>query len=219
MGQSTANLRANQLEHRFAVPVMLAALLSVPAVPLALWGTHWWSQLGSVVNTIAGVVLWAEWILLIVLADNRLEWLRRHKWSTLVVALTIPAVIFTIGPAQALRLVRVIATLRLVRLTRIVEAGSVLGRRLALTSTARSVLLAASGLLAAALAGLVLADPDSDSRRLLTSAAERMDVSWPVLLCGGLLLAAVAVAGYRWFRRHRPAPPTEATENSDTDQR
>lgn len=195
-----ANLRSSQLEQKLAIPVLVAALLSIPAVPLALWGEGRVADIGTMVNQLAGLVLWVEWILLIVLAENRLKWLREHKWSTLVVLLTIPAVLLLVGPAQALRLVRVIATLRVVRLTRIVEAGSVLGRRLALTGTARTALLTTSTLIAGTLAAFVLADPESDGRRLLAAAADRAGVPWPVLLCGTLLLAAIALGGYVWFR-------------------
>ncbi|MGW5878196.1 hypothetical protein ACWFMI_16785 [Nocardiopsis terrae] len=42
---------------------------------------------------------------------------------------TLPAVVFALGPAQVLRLVRIAGTLRLVRVSRIVEAGGALHRR------------------------------------------------------------------------------------------
>ncbi|RNL82116.1 metal-sensitive transcriptional repressor family protein [Halostreptopolyspora alba] len=215
MEEPSASSRSSQLERKLAVPVLLAALASIPAVPLALWGEGPVGTVGTVVNRVAGLVLWVEWLLLIVLAEERLEWLRQHKWSTLVVLLTIPAVLFMVGPAQALRLVHVVATLRLVHLTRLVKVGRVLGRWLALSDTARITLLATSALAAGTLAMFVLADPESDSRRLLLTAVDRVGLPWPVLLCGALLLGTIAAAfGYVWFRR-RGSPETR--DGSETD--
>lgn len=92
-------------QRRLALPVLISAIASVPAVLLTVWGDGMWTRIGSWTNVAAGVVLWAEWILLIVFAEDKLQWPRTNRWSTLVEAMSLPAVVFTLGPAQLLLLI------------------------------------------------------------------------------------------------------------------
>lgn len=144
---STESPLAVRVERRLAVPVMVAAVLSVPAVFMAVWGDGVVADIGVVVNWTAGGILWCEWLVLMILAEDRLDWMRRHKWTITVATLTIPAAIFTLGPVQLLRLVFVVASLRVLQVRRIISAGRVLARRLGLDGWRRIVLLVATGVL------------------------------------------------------------------------
>jgi CsoR family transcriptional regulator, copper-sensing transcriptional repressor len=190
-----ANSRARVLERRLALPVLACAVVSVPAVFLDMWGGGRWAELGNRVNWLAGLVLWAEWILLIALAEDKLGWLRTHKWSTFVAAVTLPAVVFALGPVQVLRLARTAGTLRVLRVTRIIEAGGVLRRRMGLTGTRGKVVAAATTFLSAVFVTAILINPDSPSRHFLSGLPDRFE-PWQVLLALGLLGAATALILY-----------------------
>ncbi|WP_017581549.1 hypothetical protein [Nocardiopsis valliformis] len=196
------NSRARTLERRLALPVLICAVVSVPAVFLGMWGDGWWAEFGHRVNWLAGLVLWVEWILLIALAENKLGWLRTHKWSTFVAAVTLPAVFFALGPTQVLRLLRVAGTLRLLRVTRIIEAGGVLRRRMGMTGRGGTVVAVATTVLSAVFVTAVLADPTSTSRRYAESLLESVGV-WPVALAAVLLSGATAVVVVHRWRRAR----------------
>ncbi|MEU3016829.1 metal-sensitive transcriptional repressor family protein [Nocardiopsis sp. NPDC007018] len=203
---SEENGLARALERRLALPVLVCASASVPAVFLDMWGQGRWAEFGHRVNWLAGLVLWAEWILLVALARNRLDWLRTHRWSTFVAALTLPAVVFALGPAQVLRLVRAAATLRLLRVTRIAEAGGVLRRRLGLTGTRATVVAAATTVLCAVFVAAVLSDPDSASRRYADALLSGLG-PWPVVTAAAVVTASLAFVLVRRRRAARTAGP------------
>lgn len=203
------NGHARALERRLALPVLVCAVVSVPAVFLGMWGEGPWAEIGHRVNWLAGLVLWAEWILLIALAENKIGWLRTHKWSTFVAAVTLPAVVFALGPAQVLRLARTAGTLRLLRVTRIIEAGGVLRRRMGLTGTRGTVVAVATTVLSAVFVTAILLNPDSASRRFLTGLPENFEL-WQVALTLGLVGAATALILYL---RRRGADGTDSASD------
>ncbi|KOX23875.1 hypothetical protein [Nocardiopsis sp. NRRL B-16309] len=212
-----SNLRSTALERRLAVPVLLAAVVSVPALFLGVWGEGFWATAGDRINWAAGIVLWGEWILLIALADNKRAWLRTHWWATVIAAVTVPAVIFALGPAQILRLVRAFGALPLLRVTRIIEAGGVLRRRMGLTGRLGRAVAAATTLLAAVFVTAVMADPASASRGYVEEAIAFLG-PWPTALAVAVTAAATAVVlGYRWRRvravraRTGPAHPPQSS--------
>ena len=158
---STESPLAVRVERRLAVPVMVAAILSVPAVFMAVWGDGVVADIGVVVNWTAGGVLWCEWLVLMILAEDRLDWMRRHKWTIAVAALTVPAAIFTLGPVQLLRLVFVVASLRVLQVRRIISAGRILARRLGLDGWRRITLLGATGVLGSLFLIAILLTPNA----------------------------------------------------------
>ncbi|GHC91316.1 hypothetical protein GCM10007079_38520 [Nocardiopsis terrae] len=111
---------------------------------------------------------------------------------------TLPAVVFALGPAQVLRLVRVAGTLWLVRVSRTVEAGGVLRRRMGLTGTRGAVVAAATTALSVVFAGVILLDPDSPGRRFLADLPENFGTRQVLL---SLALAAAATALTLYLRR------------------
>ncbi len=152
---------AARVERRLALPVMMAAVMSVPAVFMVVWGEGAVADVGLVTNWTAGAVLWCEWLVLLVLAEDRLDWMRRHKWTIAVAALTIPAAIFTLGPVQLLRLVYVVAGLRILSVRRIISAGKVLARRLNLVGWQRIVLLCVTSAIVALFLSVLLLAPNA----------------------------------------------------------
>lgn len=173
-GDRTAgrNARAAQVEQRFTVPVVAAALAAVPATFLTmLEGTA--ATVGAALNYATLAVLAAESAVLFFLAGDRLAWLRRHKLPVGVTLATIPAVLLALGPVQILRLlrfVRVLGALRIVRVRRIVKAGRILRERAGLEGVAARAAAWTATALAAVFVALVLADPSSTTRRFLESA-------------------------------------------------
>lgn len=153
-------------EQRLALPVIIAALASVPAVFLTLLDRPY-ETVGNVVNWLSGAVLVAETAVLFFVSRDKWEWIRQHKWLLLLTVGIILAVVLAIGPVQLLRLLRVVGALRLVRAGRIVKAARIMRERLGLTGQWSNVSSAAAALLVAAFVGVVLADPTSRSRRLL----------------------------------------------------
>ncbi|RKS04664.1 hypothetical protein DFP74_0224 [Nocardiopsis sp. Huas11] len=194
------NRRSTALERRLAVPVLVAAVVSVPALFLGVWGEGAWATAGERINWAAGIVLWAEWIMLIALADNKREWLRTHWWATAIALVTVPAVLFALGPAQVLRLVSTFKALPVLRVTRIIEAGGILRRRMGLTGRRGRAAAVATTVLAAAFVTAVLADPDSAGRGHLEEAIAFLGL-WPTALAVAITVAATAVVLlYRWRR-------------------
>jgi CsoR family transcriptional regulator, copper-sensing transcriptional repressor len=153
-------------EQRLALPVILAALASVPAVFLTLLDSPY-DTVGNVVNWLSGAVLVAETVVLFAVSRDKREWIRRHKWLLLLTVAVIFGVVFAIGPVQLLRLLRVFGALRLVRAGRIVKAARIMRDKFGLTGQWSKVAYAAAALLVAAFVGVVLADPTSRSRELL----------------------------------------------------
>jgi hypothetical protein len=153
-------------EQRLALPVIIAAVASVPAVFLTLLDSPY-ETVGNVVNWLSGAVLVAETLVLFAVSRDKWEWIWRHKWLLLLTVVVVLGVVLAIGPVQLLRLLRVVGALRLVRAGRIVKAARIMRDKLGLTGQWSKVWSAAAALLVAAFVGVVLADPTSRSRQLL----------------------------------------------------
>jgi CsoR family transcriptional regulator, copper-sensing transcriptional repressor len=158
--------REERWQSRLAVPVLVAALASIPAMFLSIaegvWGTT-----GRVVDFASGAVLVAEAVILFVVAENRRAWVRGHLGLIALTVLVVVAVVFAVGPVQVLRLLRTIGALRILRAGRIVKAARAVRGRLGFTGSFSHVFSVAAGLLVAVFVGVVLADPTSASRSLL----------------------------------------------------
>jgi CsoR family transcriptional regulator, copper-sensing transcriptional repressor len=184
---SSTRDRAAVAEERFAVPVILAALASIPAMFLTMVDGPA-ATLGSALNYASLAVLTAETAILLVLAGDRLEWLRRHSLIVGVAVVSVPAVIFAVGPVQVLRLARFVGALRVVRVRRILKAGAVLRRRAGWTDWRLRILTVVISLLSAGFVAMVLADPTSQSRRVVDGTLDRFGI-------GSVILAGVILAG------------------------
>lgn len=184
---------AARWERRLALPVVLAAAVSVPAVFLTVFGHERVALAGTLLNWASLAVFTAEAAVLFVLTGNRLDWVRQHRWTLAITAVAVPAVALTVAPVQVLRLIQFIGAVRVLRAGRIIKAGRVLARRSGWTGRWRYLPILVGSVLAAVLVAAVLADPSSTTRQLLT---EYMG-DWPwvvlVLLAGAVLASATFI--------------------------
>ncbi len=182
--------RAERLQERLAIPVLIAALASVPAVFLTLFDDPA-ESIGSVINTLSGAVLIAEAVVLLAVSENRLQWLRDNLWLVGLALLMIPAIIFAVGPVQLLRLVRLVGALRIIRVRRILKAGKIVRRRAGLDQLWQRAISVGISLLVAGFVAVVLADPTSQSRQLME---DMLGLSGPVpAIVAGVLLGGATL--------------------------
>jgi hypothetical protein len=201
-----ASTRERRWEERFAVPVLVAALASVPAVFLTLLDGGL-ETVGNVVNWASGAVLVAETVVLFAVSDRKGSWLREHVWLVLLTVAVVVAVVLAIGPVQLLRLLRVFGALRIVRAGRIVKAARILRRRAGLTGWWTRVAAVGAGVLVAAFVAVVLADPTSRTRQLLEQWVG--DVDGLVLVVLALLAGALLAGATYVVMRQRQAERRE----------
>lgn len=110
--EDTAEERA--IEERLKTPVLLAALLTIPAVAISEAHPGGWLELVAVIlNWGTWLVFLAEFVLLLRAAPDKRQWLRHHPLELVIVFLTPPVL-----PPQ-LQALRVFRLLRLVRLVRL----------------------------------------------------------------------------------------------------
>jgi hypothetical protein len=198
---------AEQWERRLSVPVTVAALLSIPALFLAVFADGPLRLVGQILTWASLGVLTGETMLLLILSGHRWSWLRRHWWAVLVLVLAIPAVVLALAPAQALRLLQVLwqlGRLQILRVRTIARAGRVLARRIGLTRGWRYVVGVGGSLLAVGFVALVLIDPTASAQReRVLSELLAWSPPAPVLVLIAVLVLAGAVAGWAWLRwRH-----------------
>lgn len=111
--------RSERWEHRFELPVVVAALATIPLLVLE----H--QPLGDPGRTLVRIGDWIVWavfaleaLVLLSLAPSRRRWLVGHPFDVAIVLLTIPIIP---GAVQALRVLRLLRLLRLARLGPIVR--------------------------------------------------------------------------------------------------
>jgi hypothetical protein len=108
------NPRAKQIERRLAVPLLLAALLTIPAIAIEQSSAGQpWDTLASVLDWIVWVAFLTEAALMLRAVDEPWHWLRDHPLEVAIVVLTPP---FLPASMQAARVFRLLRLLRLVRL-------------------------------------------------------------------------------------------------------
>jgi CsoR family transcriptional regulator, copper-sensing transcriptional repressor len=195
--------RAERWESKLAIPVLVAALASVPAVFLTLLDEPF-DTVGTVVNWASGAVLVAETVVLYAVSSDRKQWVKDHKWLILLTAIVVPAVILAVGPFQLLRLLRVFGALRIVRAGRIIKAARILREKMGLDAWWSRIATVVAGLLVAAFVGVVLADPSSQSREMLEDLiGEELDtwVAVVLALVAGAILAGATLIVFRYNRQ------------------
>lgn len=129
--------RADRLARRLEKPLLVAALLTIPALVLDESTSHPWSDAAPFLNWVIWVTFAAEAGLMMYVVESPGRWLRDHPLEVAIVVLTPP---FLPAGLQAARVFRLLRLLRLLRLT-------VLIRRLLSTEGVRD---------AAVLAGLTV---------------------------------------------------------------
>lgn len=177
--------REEHWQDRLAVPVLVAALASIPAMFLTT-AEGAVGLAGHAIDILSGAVLVAETLILLLVAEDKRRWVRGHLGLLALTGAVVVAIVFALGPVQVLRLVRTVGALRILRAGRIVKAARALGARHGLNGWLAQVLAVGAGLLVAVFVGVVLADPTSRSRDLLSAVVG--DVSTTVVV----VLSAVA---------------------------
>lgn len=179
--------RAEALSERLALPVVLAAVVSVPAVFLTLAeGTA--GQVGAALNWLSMLVIVGESVLLMVVSGDIARWVREHLWLVALALLAVPAVALAVGPVQLLRLVFTIGTLRVLRVGRIIRAGRIIHARTDVRAHHKRWIIAVLTVFAAVFVAVTLSDPTGEVRRAAQWTLGRFGVVPPVL--AGLVLAA-----------------------------
>ncbi|MGY1722782.1 hypothetical protein [Blastococcus sp. SYSU DS0533] len=189
-----AKTREERWQERLALPVLVAALASIPAMFLTVAeGTL--GTAGHVVDVVSGLVLVAETVILLVVAEDKRAWIRGHLGLLALTAAVVVAVVFALGPVQVLRLVRTVGALRILRAGRIVRAARSVSDRMGFNGRLAHVAAAGAGVLVAVFVGVVLADPTSRSRDLLTAVLG--DVGAPaIVVLSGVAGLVLGVATY-----------------------
>jgi voltage-gated potassium channel len=113
------NERAERLAARLELPVLVAALLTIPAILVEE------SSFGGPWEGIARVLDWAIWLAfageaaaMLAVVDDRRRWLREHPLDLAIVVLTPPFLPAALQAARVFRLLRVLRLLKLATLAR-----------------------------------------------------------------------------------------------------
>ncbi|MEI4274181.1 hypothetical protein TEK04_20850 [Klenkia sp. LSe6-5] len=156
--------REQRVQERLALPVLVAALVSVPAVFLT-FADGALGTTGRVLDWASGAVLLAETVTLLVVAEDKKAWVRGHRGLLALTGVVVVGVVLALGPVQVFRLVRSVGALRVLRARRVVTAA----RQLAARTGGRllQALTVSAGMVVAVFVALVLSDPTSQSRSIL----------------------------------------------------
>lgn len=168
------------------MPVLVAALVSIPAVFLTFLSGPW-ADAGRVINALSGLVLVGETLILLLVTPDKVAWLKRHLWLVVLTILIVLGVIFALGPVQLFRLIRLIGALRILRTGRIIKAGRLLSGHIE-GAWNRFAALGVS-ILVAIFVAATLADPSSTVRGLLRDVLP-FQFGPIAIIASGLVLAA-----------------------------
>ncbi len=203
--------REERWQDRLALPVLVAALASIPAMFLTVAdgvvGTA-----GHLIDIASGAVLVAETVILLVVAESKRAWIRGHLGLIALTLAVVVAIVFALGPVQILRLVRTVGALRILRAGRIVKAARSVGDRMGFSGRLAHVVSAGAGLLVAVFVGVVLADPTSRSRDLLTWVLG--DVGTPAIVVLSAV-AGVVLGGATYLLARDPGSDVDADPDAD----
>ncbi|CAA9534989.1 MAG: hypothetical protein AVDCRST_MAG85-4022 [uncultured Solirubrobacteraceae bacterium] len=113
--------RARRIEERFEWPMIVAALLVIPA--LVIEGSDFgdpWPLIGDVLNWTIWLAFLLELVVMLRVVPDRGRWLRDHPLEVAVVLLTPPFLPASLQAARVFRLLRVIRLLALASRLRLV---------------------------------------------------------------------------------------------------
>jgi voltage-gated potassium channel len=111
--------RDTQAEHvtaRFRLPVLIAALLTLPATIIEeAHRNPPWPAIATAFNWAIWLVFLAELVAVLLVARSRKRWLRTHPLELVIVALTPPALFTLAQPVRLLRLVQLVRMAPLIK--------------------------------------------------------------------------------------------------------
>lgn len=121
MELTAAEVRVARVEGAFHGPLLVAAVLSIPATILqAAHVNEPWGAIGTGLNWLIWLAFLAELVTMLVVVPSRGRYLRTHPLDLAIVVLTPPFLLQAIQGVRMLRLLRVLRLLRLAPLARVV---------------------------------------------------------------------------------------------------
>lgn len=113
------NARAGALERRLERPLLVAALLTIPAIAIEQSDAgEPWDTFATVLNWIIWTAFLLEAVLMLRAVDDRWRWIRDHPLEVAIVLLTPP---FLPASMQAARIFRLFRLLRLLKLAKLIR--------------------------------------------------------------------------------------------------
>lgn len=172
-----------------AWPVLIAAIVSVPAVFLTLLDEPF-ELIGHIALYLATAVLIFETVVFFLVSPKKIDWVLRNWWLIGLTAAAVLAVIFSIGPMQLFRLVRSVGALRVLRAKQVAKAGESLAKKSKTQWRQRLGKILAT-VVVGAFVVLALAVPESEARSTLENFVGEDGV--PVAAAAAGLLTMVAM--------------------------
>jgi voltage-gated potassium channel len=111
--------RSERIERQLELPLLVAALLTIPALAIEL------SHAGNTLGTVATVLNWTIWLaflaealIMVSVVPDRRRWLRDHPLDVAIVIFTPPFLPASLQVARVFRLLRLLRLVKLAALTR-----------------------------------------------------------------------------------------------------
>jgi hypothetical protein len=115
----SVNPRAEAMERRLEWPLLIAALLTIPAIAIEQSSVEEpWDTIATVLNWIIWLAFLTEAVLMLQVVDDRGRWLRDHPLDLAIVVLTPPFLPASLQAARVFRLLRLVRLLKLAVLSR-----------------------------------------------------------------------------------------------------
>ncbi|WP_147106112.1 hypothetical protein [Nesterenkonia populi] len=214
ISQDRAEELNERWERRLAWPVLIAAIVSVPATFLTLLDEPW-EMIGHIGLYATSVVLVAEVLIFFLISPKKIEWVRENKWLIGLTILTIIAVVFSIGPMQILRVVRSVGALRVLRAKQVATAGEKLGKD-GRSKWRRIFGKVLATVIVAVFVFIAFVDPDSEARQFIEGFVGEEGATIGAFIAGFLTLGGM----YLLVRdpKSKDDEEEESKEGSDSQQ-
>jgi voltage-gated potassium channel len=112
--------RSSRIAKRFELPLVVAAVLTLPVTILQLLPAgDPWRTIADVLNWAIWIVFLAELVVMLSVVPSKGRWLREHPLEVAIVVLTPP---FLINAVQSIRVLRLLRLARFLRLAPLVRA-------------------------------------------------------------------------------------------------
>ncbi|GAA4479365.1 hypothetical protein GCM10023190_22270 [Enteractinococcus fodinae] len=199
-------------EKRLAWPVLIAAILSVPAVFLTLFDEPL-EMIGHILLYLTTAVLVIETTIFFLISPKKIDWVRRNWWLIGLTIATILAVIFSIGPMQLFRTVRSVGALRVLKAKQVAKAGESLANK-GNKRWRRWFGQILATLVVGAFVVLALAVPESEARTTLENYVGEEGVPFAAAIAGVITVVGM----YFLVRTPRKQGDSESEDRSSVSQ-
>jgi voltage-gated potassium channel len=122
--ETAMNERSDRVAKHFEMPLLVAALLTLPVTILELLPpADPWFTIANVLNWLIWLVFLAEVVVMLMVVSSKRAWVRQHPLELAIVAFTPPFLASIVQSARVLRLLRLLRFLRLAPLVRVLFSG------------------------------------------------------------------------------------------------